>query len=153
MRTIDKINEKERDYNHLVETTLTYYSELRSNNPFAATNKTIADSEYEMEKLNKMLERYDEELDKLSNEPITQESANREYELLQARKDAETEIHNLQTTLENAYYQQRLIDIQQLKDEEEKKANEQNWQNQERELNYGNGGETYNTELQALQVL
>lgn len=151
MRTIDKIKEKEEDYNNLVETTITYYSESRSNNPFAETNKTIAESQYQIDKLNKLLGVYDEELNKLANEPITQESANREYELLQARKDAETEIFNLQTTLEDAYYQQRRIDIEALMDEQEKKANEQNWQNEKYNLDRGQT-DNYNTELQALQV-
>jgi hypothetical protein len=151
MRTIDKINEKEEDYNNLVETTITYYSELRANNPFADTNKTITESQYQIDKLNKLLGVYDEELDKLANEPVTQESAEREYELLQARKDAETQIFNLQTTLENAYYEQRRIDIEALMDEQEKKAKEQNWQNEEYNLDRGQT-DNYNTELQALQV-
>ena len=151
MRTIDKINEKEEDYNNLVETTITYYSELRANNPFADTNKTIIESQYQIDKLNKLLGVYDEELDKLANEPITQESAEREYELLQARKDAETQIFNLQTTLEDAYYQQRRIDIEALMNEQEKKAKEQNWQNEKYNLDRGQT-DNYNTELQSLQV-
>lgn len=150
MRTIDKINEKERDYNHLVETTLTYYAELRSNNPFAETNKTIAESEYELSKLNKLLETYDEELDKLSNEPITQESANREYELLQARKDAETEIFNLKTNLENAYYEQRKVDIENILKEEEKAANAREWEQEDYNLDWGQT-DNYNSAVNAIQ--
>lgn len=137
MRTIDKIKEKEEDYNHLVETTITYYSELRANNPFAETNKTITESQYQIDKLNKLLGVYDEELDKLANEPITQESTEREYELLQARKDAETELFNLKTNLENAYYEQRRIDIEDILEKEKDAADKKAWQQEEHDLNYG----------------
>lgn len=161
MRTIDKINEKEKDYNNLVETTLTYYSELRANNPFAKTNKTITESQYQIDKLNKLLSVYDEELDKLANEPITQESSEREYELLQARKDAETEIFNLQTTLENAYYEQRKVDIEEiLKKEEadytayydkvEKKIKGKAWEQEEHDLDWGQT-DNYNSTVKAIQ--
>lgn len=150
MRTIDKIKEKEEDYNHLVETTITYYSELRSNNPFAETNKTITESQYQIDKLNKLLGVYDEELDKLANEPITQESTEREYELLQARKDAETEIFNLQTTLENAYYEQRRIDIEEILKEEKDAANGKAWQQEEHDLNYGQT-DNYNTAVREVE--
>lgn len=137
MRTIDKIKEKEEDYNHLVETTITYYSELRANNPFAETNKTITESQYQIDKLNKLLGVYDEELDKLANEPITQESTEREYELLQARKDTETELFNLKTNLENAYYEQRRIDIEDILEKEKDAADKKAWQQEEHDLNYG----------------
>lgn len=150
MRTIDKINEKEKDYNNLVETTINYYSDLRANNPFADTNKTIAESQYQIDKLNKLLGVYDEELDKLANEPITQESAEREYELLQARKDAETEIFNLQTTLENAYYEQRKIDIENLLKEKEDAADAQLWQQEERNLDWGQT-DNYNTAVREVE--
>lgn len=161
MRTIDKINEKERDYNNLVETTITYYNELRANNPFAETNKTIAESQYQIDKLNKLLGVYDEELNKLANEPITQESANREYELLQARKDAETEIFNLKSTLENAYYEQRKIDIENLLkkekaeytayyDKEEKKVKGKAWEQEERNLDWGQT-DNYNTAVREVE--
>lgn len=150
MHTIDKINEKEKDYNNLVETTINYYSDLRANNPFADTNKTITETQYQIDKLNKLLGVYDEELDKLANEPITQESAEREYELLQARKDAETEIFNLQTTLENAYYEQRKIDIENLLKEKEDAADAQLWQQEERNLDWGQTG-NYNTAVREVE--
>ena len=150
MRTIDKINEKEKDYNHLVETTITYYNELRSNNPFAETNKTITESQYQIDRLNKLLGVYDEELDKLANEPITQESAEREYELLQARKDAETEIFNLQTKLEDVYYQQRVIDIEEILDKEKDAADAQLWQQEERNLDWGQT-DNYNTAVREVE--
>lgn len=152
MRTIDKINEKEEDYNHLVETTITYYNELRTNNPFAETNKTITESQYEIEKLNKLLGVYDEELNKLANEPVTQESTEREYELLQARQDAETELFNYKMSLEQAYVEQRRIDIEALMEEEKVKAEQQNQYNEKRENDWGISGGTYNTQLQELQV-
>lgn len=161
MRTIDKINEKERDYNNLVETTITYYNELRANDPFAETNKTIIESQYQIDKLNKLLGVYDEELDKLANEPITQESVEREYELLQARKDAETEIFNLQTTLENAYYEQRKIDIENLLkkeeadytayyDKDEKKVKGKAWEQEKRNLDWGQT-DNYNTAVREVE--
>lgn len=150
MRTIDKINEKEKDYNHLVETTIIYYSELRANNPFAETNKTITESQYQIDKLNKLLGVYDEELDKLANEPITQESAEREYELLQARKDAETEIFNLQTTLENAYYEQRRIDIEEILEKEKDAADRKAWQQEEHDLDWGQTN-NYNTAVREVE--
>ena len=151
-RNIRSYTEKEKDYQNLLETTITYYSELRANNPFAETNRTIAESEYAIDKLTKSLDDYDEELTKLKNEPITQDSFNRQLELLKARKDAETEIFNLQTTLENAYYEQRRIDVNAILEEEQKAAEEQNQQNGKRENDWGISGGTYNTQLQALQV-
>lgn len=151
-RNIRSVTETEKDYQNLVETTITYYNELRANNPFAETNRTIAESEYEIQKLTKSLDEYDEELTKLKNEPITQDSFNRELELWKARKDAETEIFNLQTTLENAYYEQRRIDIDAILEEEKKAAEEQNQQNEKRENDWGISGGTYNTQLQALKV-
>ena len=151
-RNLRSYTEKENDYQNLMEVTLTYYAELRDNNPFAETNKTIAESEYAINKLIKSLDDYDEELDKLENEPITQDSFNRQLELLKARKDAETELFNHRMTLEQAYVEQRRIDIDAILEEEKVKAEQQNQQNEKRENDWGISGGTYNTQLQALEV-
>lgn len=149
--------EKElRKWNRNFEQTKELYYELRadtrSNNPFAEVNQAISKATYSLENLNDELNDLAEEESRLMAGSQNKQTTDRLEEIAKRRRELALEQFNLENDLEEAMYQKRLIDIQALMDEQERNAAQQDWQNQEYELNYGNGGDTYNTELQALQV-
>jgi uncharacterized protein YoaH (UPF0181 family) len=148
--------EKElKKWNRDLEQTKELYYELRadtrSNNPFAEINQNISKATFSLQNLNEELRDLNEEEQRLSTSPQTQVTKDRLEEIAKRRRELTLEQFNLENELEEAMYQKRLIDIQALMDEQEKKANEQNWQNEEYNLDRGQT-DNYNTELQSLQV-
>lgn len=134
------------------ERMITYRAEMRANNPFAETNKEIDENTIALARAEEELKAYKKELENVTDSGIqNKQNIERYKELATLIRETELEIFDLKMNLENAYYEQRRIDIEALMDEQEKKAKEQNWQNEEYNLDRGQT-DNYNTGLQELQV-
>jgi hypothetical protein len=145
--------EKElRKWNRNLEQTKQLYYELRDdtrrNNPFVEVNQSILKAQYSLQNLNDELRELTEEEQRLMAGSQNKQTTDRLEEIAKRRRELALEQFNLENDLDEAQYQERLIRIEELKKEQEKKANERSWQDEYKELYYGNGGDTYNTEYQ-----
>lgn len=145
--------EKElRKWNRDLEQTKQLYYELRadtrSNNPFVEVNQSILKAQYSLQNLNDELRELTEEEQRLMAGSQNKQTTDRLEEIAKRRRELALEQFNLENDLDEAQYQERLIRIEELKKEQEEKAKERSWQDEYKELYYGNGGDTYNTEYQ-----
>lgn len=142
------------DWNRTFEQTKMLYDELRddtrTNNPFKDINQSITKATFALQNLNDELRRLNDEEQSLRNGPQNKETVKRLEEIAKRRRELAQEQWKLENQLEEAGYQKRLMDIQKLYEQEKKNAENRDWGNKKRELDWGNGGETYNTELQGL---
>lgn len=127
-----------------------YRADVRANNPFAEVNKTITETEDNLSNLRDEMAELAAEEERLKNSPQNQQTVERLEEIAELRRENEKEIWQLQNDLEEAHYQERLIKIQALYDEETKKAEEAARKKEDYNLDWGQS-DNYNTGVDAIQ--
>lgn len=150
-KQLKKQKELEKWNRNLQQTKDLYYElrdDTRRNNPFTEVNQTILKATYSLQNLKDELRDLNEEEQRLQNGPQNKQTTDRLEEIAKRRRELALEQFNLENELDEAQYQERLIRIEELKKEQEGKAKERSWQDEYKELYYGNGGDTYNTEYQ-----
>ena len=144
------------------ERMITYRAEMRANNPFAETNKEIDENTIALKRAEEELESYKKELESITNSGIlNKQNIERYREVATLVRETELEIFDLKMNLENAYYEQRKVDIEEiLKEEEaaytayydkdEKKVKGKAWEQEKRNLDWGQT-DNYNSTVKAIQ--
>ena len=144
------------------ERMITYRAEMRANNPFAETNKEINENTIALARAEEELESYKKELEKITDSGIeNKQNIERYKEVATLIRETELEIFDLKMNLENAYYEQRKVDIEEiLKKEEadytayydknENKVKGKEWEQENYNLNWGQT-DNYNSAVNAIQ--
>ena len=133
------------------ERMITYRAEMRANNPFAETNKEIDENTIALARAEEELESYKKELEKITDSGIqNKQNIERYKEVATLIRETELEIFDLKMNLENAYYEQRKVDIEEILKKEKDAADERAWQQEEHDLDWGQS-DNYNTGVDAIQ--
>lgn len=158
-KEVDKQNLKIKEiekWNRDFKQTKDLYNELRDDtrtgNPYSSLNNAISKATVSLANLRDELSELEEEEKKLQEATQGKETIERLDAIAGRRRELAVEQFNLEKELEETLYKKRVADIQDLKDKQERNAEQRNWQNEHYELNWGNSSDTFNTELQSLNV-